>query len=57
MPQYHLGHVERVARIEALAAKLPGLVLAGAAYRGVGIPQCCAEGERAAEVLGLGVRD
>lgn len=51
MPQYHLGHVERVARIEALAAQLPGLVLAGAAYRGVGIPQCCAEGERAAEVL------
>ena len=49
MPQYHLGHVERVARIEALAAKLPGLALAGAAYRGVGIPQCCAEGECAAE--------
>lgn len=51
MPQYHLGHVERVARIEALAAKLPGFALAGAAYRGVGIPQCCAEGERAAEKL------
>ncbi len=56
MPQYHLGHVERVARIEALTAKLPGLALAGAAYRGVGIPQCCAEGERAAELLGLGIR-
>lgn len=53
MPQYHLGHVDRVARIEALVTKLPGLVLAGAAYRGVGIPQCCAEGERAAEVLGM----
>jgi oxygen-dependent protoporphyrinogen oxidase len=51
MPQYHLGHVERVARIDALAAKFPGLVLAGAAYRGVGIPQCCADGERAAEKL------
>jgi oxygen-dependent protoporphyrinogen oxidase len=52
MPQYHLGHVERIARIEALAAQLPGLALAGAAYRGVGIPQCCAEGERAVEKLG-----
>ncbi len=53
MPQYHLGHVERVVRIESLVAELPGLVLAGAAYRGVGIPQCALEGERAAEKMVL----
>jgi len=49
MPQYHLGHLDRVSRIEAAAAKLPGLELAGAAYRGVGIPQCIRGGEAAAE--------
>jgi oxygen-dependent protoporphyrinogen oxidase len=49
MPQYHLGHLERIARIEAECARLPGLELAGAAYRGVGIPQCIRGGEQAAE--------
>ncbi len=51
MPQYHLGHVERVARIEAAISQHSGLALAGNAYRGVGIPQCIASGERAAEHL------
>ena len=36
MPQYAVGHLDRVAAIEARAAALPGLALAGAAYRGVG---------------------
>jgi oxygen-dependent protoporphyrinogen oxidase len=49
MPQYVLGHPERVARIEELVAEQPGLALAGAAYRGVGIPDCIASGEAAAE--------
>ena len=49
MPQYTLGHPERVARIEERLAEHPGLGLAGAAYRGVGIPDCIASGERAAE--------
>lgn len=49
MPQYHLGHLERVARIESRVAALPGLALAGNAYRGVGIPQVIASGEAAAE--------
>jgi oxygen-dependent protoporphyrinogen oxidase len=49
MPQYHLGHLERVARIERLVTQLPGLALAGNAYRGVGIPQCIRSGEQAAE--------
>jgi oxygen-dependent protoporphyrinogen oxidase len=49
MPQYHVGHLERVARIEARVAVLPRLELAGNAYRGVGIPQCIRSGELAAE--------
>ncbi len=49
MPQYHVGHLDRVARIERLAARHPTLALAGNAYRGVGIPQCIASGEAAAD--------
>lgn len=49
MPQYNVGHLARIARIDALAARIPGLTLAGAAYRGVGIPDCVRSGVRAAE--------
>ena len=49
MPQYVLGHPERVARIEQRQAAHPGLFLAGASYRGVGIPDCIQDGERAAQ--------
>lgn len=49
MPQYHVGHVERVARIEERVSQLPGLQLAGNAYHGVGLPQCVRGGEQAAE--------
>lgn len=53
MPQYHLGHVERLARIDRRLATLPGVALAGAAYEGVGIPQVIASGQSAAaRVLG-----
>ena len=48
MPQYHVGHVERVARIMEGAATIGGLALAGAAYTGVGIPQVIASGQAAA---------
>jgi oxygen-dependent protoporphyrinogen oxidase len=48
MPQYHVGHVARVTRIDAAVARHPGLALAGAAYTGVGIPQVIASGQRAA---------
>ncbi|MEM8865961.1 MAG: protoporphyrinogen oxidase [Planctomycetota bacterium] len=59
MPQYHVGHLDRVERIEALVSQQPGLEIAGAAYRGVGIPQCIHGGEQAAERLieWLGDRD
>jgi oxygen-dependent protoporphyrinogen oxidase len=38
MPQYVVGHLDRVERIEERLQSLPGLVLAGGAYRGSGIP-------------------
>src|SRR5438445_13427746 len=49
MPQYRVGHLARVEAIERRAAALPGLHLAGAAYRGVGIADCVRSGEVAAE--------
>ncbi len=49
MPQYAVGHLDRVAKIEEAAARIPDLFLAGAAYRGVGVPDCVHSGENAAE--------
>jgi oxygen-dependent protoporphyrinogen oxidase len=49
MPQYHVGHLDRVTRIDAEVAELPGVELAGNSYRGVGIPHCIHSGEQAAE--------
>ncbi|HEY6113014.1 MAG TPA: FAD-dependent oxidoreductase, partial [Gaiellaceae bacterium] len=49
MPQYLLGHPERLTQIDAALSGYPGLALAGAAYRGVGIPDCIRSGELAAE--------
>lgn len=46
-PQYTLGHLERVARIEADLAGVPGLEVAGNMLRGVGIPDAIAAGENA----------
>ncbi len=53
MPQYTLGHLDRVDAIEAAVAATPGLGVAGGGYRGVGIPNCIESGERAAsKILG-----
>ncbi len=46
-PQYTLGHLDRVARIEKDVARIPGLEIAGNMLRGVGIPDAIAAGERA----------
>jgi len=51
MPQYVLGHPERLARIGEALERYPGLALAGAAYRGVGVPDCIRSGEEAAEAV------
>jgi oxygen-dependent protoporphyrinogen oxidase len=57
MPQYTMGHLDRVDEIEARTAAVVGLALAGGSYRGVGIPNCLESGEKAvSKVLGeLGV--
>lgn len=51
MPQYHVGHAARAEAIEQAVARLPGLRLAGGAYRGVGIADCVRSGEAAAGAL------
>jgi len=43
-PQYNVGHLDRIAQIEKETEKHPGLFLAGAAYKGVGIPDCIEQG-------------
>ena len=40
LPQYAVGHVDRVRRIRAAVAAVPGLAVCGAAYDGVGVPAC-----------------
>jgi oxygen-dependent protoporphyrinogen oxidase len=53
LPQYTVGHLDRVARIRAAVAGQPGLAVCGAAYDGVGIPACIATARAAAaRVLG-----
>lgn len=48
LPQYAVGHVERMARVQALLASFPGLYLAGNACCGVGLPDVVREGREAA---------
>lgn len=51
MPQYTLGHIDRVAELDQHAASLAGFELAGKSYHGVGIPACVESGFQAAERL------
>jgi protoporphyrinogen/coproporphyrinogen III oxidase len=59
LPQYSVGHLDRVAAIRAAVDAVPGLAVCGAAYDGVGIPACIATAKLAADqVLAyLGGRD
>lgn len=50
MAQYSVGHLERLERIERLRGKVPGLALAGNAYRGIGVPDCVRSGREAAKL-------
>jgi oxygen-dependent protoporphyrinogen oxidase len=49
LPQYAVGHVERVDRVRAAVAAVPGLAVCGAAYQGVGIAACVGLASTAAE--------
>lgn len=52
VPSYHVGHLDRLARVQQALSEHPGLVLAGAGYRGVGVPDCIRQGiEAAAQAL------
>lgn len=51
LPQYTVGHLDRVRRIRAGVAALPGVAVCGAAYDGVGIPACIASARLAADQL------
>ena len=51
-PQYRPGHLDRLAAIEkALHDDAPGVVLAGASHRGIGLPACVAQAEDAASTI------
>ncbi|TFJ93544.1 protoporphyrinogen oxidase [Lentibacillus salicampi] len=48
MPQYTVGHTERIANVrDDMDQELPGVFLAGSSYEGVGIPDCISQGEKA----------
>ncbi len=48
LPQYEVGHLDRVARVRDAVAAVPGLAVCGAAYDGVGIAACIGSGRAAA---------
>ncbi|MCL6445220.1 MAG: protoporphyrinogen oxidase [Alicyclobacillus sp.] len=50
MPQYRVNHLQRLAEVEhELGVKAPGVAIAGAGYRGLGIPDCIAQATSAAD--------
>ena len=51
MPQYNLGHPEKLKQIDSALEKYSGLALAGSGYRGIGIPDCIRSGEIAVEKI------
>ena len=56
LPQYTVGHLDRVARIQAALAAQPGLAACGAAYAGVGIPACVGTARAAVDQALAGLR-
>ncbi|MCZ2820862.1 protoporphyrinogen oxidase [Modestobacter sp. VKM Ac-2977] len=52
LPQYLVGHPQRVAAIRSAVDAVPGLAVAGAAYGGVGVPACIRDARRAVQALG-----
>lgn len=56
MPQYTVGHIPRVAEMEARIAAIPGLDFAGNAWHGIGIPDCVRSAKRVAERIGKDVK-
>ncbi len=55
LPQYGVGHLDRIAALESAVATTPGLAVAGAALHGVGVPACVGTARGAAERVAAGV--
>ena len=54
MPQYNVGHGEWLESVDSAMSGEPGLFLAGASYRGIGVPDCVRQGQETAQrIAGL----
>jgi oxygen-dependent protoporphyrinogen oxidase len=51
LPQYAVGHLDRMAELESLLSTMPGLYLVGSAYHGVGLPDLIRQGRVTARML------
>ncbi|MBD0292788.1 MAG: hypothetical protein ICV70_04330 [Jiangellaceae bacterium] len=51
LPQYAVGHAERMLRTVSAVEAVPGLAVCGAVYQGVGVAACVASGQRAANTV------
>jgi len=50
-PQYEVGHLEKLAKIDARLVNIPGLHIIGAGFRGIGIPDCVTQGRTTAAAV------
>jgi oxygen-dependent protoporphyrinogen oxidase len=57
LPQYAVGHLDRVRAVEGGVAGVPGLAVAGAALHGVGVPACIGTAREAAERVAAPLTD
>ncbi|PLT27725.1 protoporphyrinogen oxidase [Peribacillus deserti] len=52
MPQYNVGHKQRITALkQQLSEEMPGIILAGSSYEGLGLPDCIDQGEEAVELV------
>jgi oxygen-dependent protoporphyrinogen oxidase len=57
IPQYAVGHLDRVRRIEGHLERQPRLWLGGNAYRGIAMNDCVEQAERLAAVIATGIEE
>ena len=57
LPQYAVGHLDRVRQVRVAVDKVGGLAVCGAAYDGLGIPACIASAEAAVDQVLTGLQD
>jgi oxygen-dependent protoporphyrinogen oxidase len=55
LPQYEVGHLDRIAELEHLISQVPGLHLLGNAYRGVGLPDLIRDARATARAIAEGL--